>query len=133
MRHCDVIYTFIFILHLPIRRLKGENIEYILDEFCRLRLVGIQIFLILKLVGRHIVNLFAFQGKSDKESLVEAAAKEEEEEEEENDDEEEEFNHHGERGKGKKELKKTKSNLRFGCIPKKPPKEKVTTHTSALV
>ena len=81
--------------------------------------------LISKLVRRHIVNLFGFQAKSDKESLVEAAAKEEEEEEE-YEEEEEELHHQGERGKGKKELKKTKSNLRFGCIPKKPPKEKVT-------
>ena len=83
--------------------------------------------LILKLVGRHIVNLFGFQGKSDKESLVEAAAKEGEEEHEE--EEEEELHHQGERGKDKRELKKTKSNLRFGCIPKKPPKEKVTKQT----
>ena len=70
--------------------------------------------------------MFGFQAKSDKESLVEAAAKEEEEENEEN-EEEEEFHHQGERGKGKKELKKTKSNLRFGCLPKKPPKEKVNS------
>ena len=90
--------------------------------------------LILKLVGWHIVNLFGFQGKSDKESLVEAAAKEEEEEEEEeHEEEEEEFHHQGERGKGKKELKKTKSSLRFGCIPKKPPKEKVTKQRDGLV
>lgn len=56
---------------------------------------------------------------------MEAAAKEEEEEEE-YEEEEDELHHQGERGKGKKELKKTKSNLRFGCIPKKTPKEKVT-------
>ena len=82
------------------------------------------------MVGRHIVNLFGFQAKSDKESLVEAAAKEEEEDEEEHEEEEEELHHQGERGRGKKELKKTKSNLRFGCIPKKPPKEKVTKQTN---
>ena len=58
---------------------------------------------------------------------MEAAAKEEEEEHEE--EEEEELHHQGERGKDKRELKKTKSNLRFGCIPKKPPKEKVTKQT----
>ena len=80
--------------------------------------------LILQLIGRHIVNLFEFQARSDKESLVEAAAKEEEEENEEM-DEEELHQQMGERAKGKKELKKTKSNLRFGCIPKKPPKDKV--------
>ena len=61
---------------------------------------------------------------------MEAAAKEEEEEQEE-EEEEEEFHH--QRGKGKKELKKTKSSLRFGCIPKKPPKEKVTKQTDVLV
>lgn len=76
------------------------------------------------MIGRHIVNLFEFQARSDKESLVEAAAKEEEEENEEM-DEEELHQQMGERAKGKKELKKTKSNLRFGCIPKKPPKDKV--------
>ena len=41
--------------------------------------------------------------------MVEAAAKEEEEEEEYEEEEEEELHHQGERGKGKKELKKTKS------------------------
>ena len=63
------------------------------------------------------------QAKSDKESLVEAAAKQEEEENEE--EEVEEVDNQAEAGSGKKPLKKTKSSLRFGCIPKKPPKEKV--------
>ena len=68
-----------------------------------------------------LVNLCDLQAKSDKESLVEAAAKQEEEEEE----EVEEVDNQAEAGSGKKPLKKTKSSLRFGCIPKKPPKEKV--------
>ena len=68
-----------------------------------------------------LVNLCDLQAKSDKESLVEAAAKQEENEEE----EVEEVDNQAEAGSGKKPLKKTKSSLRFGCIPKKPPKEKV--------
>ena len=70
-----------------------------------------------------LVNLCDLQAKSDKESLVEAAAKQEEEENEEEDVEE--VDNQAEAGSGKKPLKKTKSSLRFGCIPKKPPKEKV--------
>ena len=70
-----------------------------------------------------LVNLCDLQAKSDKESLVEAAAKQEEEENEE--EEVEEVDNQAEAGSGKKPLKKTKSSLRFGCIPKKPPKEKV--------
>ena len=54
---------------------------------------------------------------------MEAAAKQEEEENEE--EEVEEVDNQAEAGSGKKPLKKTKSSLRFGCIPKKPPKEKV--------
>ena len=70
-----------------------------------------------------LVNLCDLQAKSDKESLVEAAAKQEEEENEEEDVEE--VDNQTGVGRGKKPLKKTKSSLRFGCIPKKPPKEKV--------